>query len=86
MQSMISMSASHSVTFVTFCHKLHFKYICGAKLASCGSVPNYNFVDHNLYIILMSKKVFETCEPSVKCSIIMLHRISYVTYRKSIYH
>ena len=83
MKSLISMSVNHSVTYVTFCHKLQFKCICEAKLSFCGSVPHYNFVDHDFYIRLMSKKVFEKCLPSVKCSLIMLHRITYVTYRKS---
>ena len=61
MKSLISMSVSHSVTYVTFCHKLHFKCICEDKLAFCGSVTHYNFVDHDFYISLMSKKVFEVC-------------------------
>ena len=61
MKSLTSMSVSHSVTYVTFGHGLHFKCVCGAKLSFCGSVPHYNFVDHDVYISLMSKKVFETC-------------------------
>ena len=73
MKALASMSVSHSVTYVTFCHKLHFKCICGAKLSYCGPVPQYNFVDYDFYISLMSKKVFETSKPSVKCRVIMLY-------------
>ena len=61
MKYSISMLVSHSVTYVIFCHKFHFKCICEAKLGFCGSVPHYNFVDHDFYISLMSKNVFETC-------------------------
>ena len=62
MKSLTSMSVSHSETYVTFCHKLHFKCICGAKVSFCGYVPLYNFVNHDFfYISLMSKKIFETC-------------------------
>ena len=63
MKSLIFMSVSHSVTYVTFCHKLHFKCICEAKLSFCGSVPHYNFVDYDFDISLMLKKFLKHVSP-----------------------
>ena len=37
MRPLISMSLCHSVTYVTFFHKLHLKCICVTKLLFCGS-------------------------------------------------
>ena len=62
MKTLISMLVSHSVTYVSFCHKFHFKCIYEAKLSFCGSASHYReFVVHDFHISLMSKNVFETC-------------------------
>ena len=62
MKSLMSMSVNHSVTYVTFCHKLHFKCICVAKLFFVVLRPIIeNCVDHDFHISLISKKAIEMC-------------------------